>query len=283
MAPQRSRGLGVSDSLLDALVAAMDRREAVALVTITSASGTAAHTLGNRLLVWQDAARVHVGALAVEPALRARIVAAARQALDAGAHETVELQLPGGALSCFIEVQRPPAHLIICGAGHIAVPLAAMAQLCDFEVSVLDDRAQYASRERFPGADRVIAGDFRTELDRLRRGLPHFDRRACVVLVTRGHQHDVDCLVELLDDPLPYIGMIGSRRRIRAVHELLRSEYALPPERFRNLYAPIGLDIGAHTPAEIAVAIVAELISVLRHGNGRSLREATAQSNRREE
>lgn len=272
----------MSDRLLDALIAALEARAAVALVTVTDAVGSAQAALGNRLLIWQDADRAPVGALDVDPELDARIRDAAAAALAAGAHAHVDFTTADGALTCFIEVQTPPAHLIICGAGHIAVPLAAIARLCDFEVSVLDDRAQYASADRFPAADRVLAGDFRTELAGLRRGRPRFDARTCVVLVTRGHQHDVDCLLELLDDPLPYIGMIGSRRRIRAVYDLLRSDHGLPPERFANIYAPVGLAIGAHTPAEIAVAIMGEIINVLRGGSALSLREGVARPARKE-
>lgn len=272
----------MTDRLLDALVAALEARAAVALVTVTDAQGSAQAALGKRLLLWGDAGRPSMGALGVDPELEARIHEAAAAAIENGAHTSVTFTTPDGALACFIEVQTPPAHLIICGAGHIAVPLAAIAHLCDFEVSVLDDRAQYASKERFPSVDRVLAGDFRTELAKLRRGRPHFDARTCIVLVTRGHQHDVDCLLELLDDPLPYIGMIGSRRRIRAVYDLLRSDHALPPERFANIHAPVGLDIGAHTPAEIAVAIMGEIINVLRGGPGLSLRDSAVQRRQRE-
>jgi len=272
----------MSDSLLDALIAALDGREAVALVTVTDASGDVAPALGKRMLVWQTKGRAPVGALGVDPEPGARIREAAAAALTKGAHATVHFATAGGSVTCFIEVQTPPAHLIVCGAGHIAVPLASIAHLCDFEVSVLDDRAQFANAGRFPTADHVLAGDFRTELEGLRGGLPRFDARTCVVLVTRGHQHDVDCLLELLDDPLPYIGMIGSRRRIRAVYDLLRSDHALPPSRFSNIYAPVGLDIGAQSPAEIAVAIMGEIINVLRGGPGISLRDNTIQRRQRE-
>ena len=264
----------MSDPLLDAIVAALAAREAFAVVTVTAAAGDNSTALGKRMLVWQDAARPPLGDLGVAPHVTEDILAAAAEALTQGRHASTSVGLSASALTCFIEVQTPPAHLIICGAGHIAVPLAAIAHLCDFEVSVIDDRSLYASPARFPMADRVRAGDFRAELAALRNGRPHFDRSTCAVLVTRGHQHDVECLIELLGDPLPYIGMIGSRRRVRAVFELLRSDHALARERFANIYAPIGLDIGAHTPAEIAVAIMGEIVNVLRAGPGLSLRDS---------
>jgi xanthine dehydrogenase accessory factor len=130
---------------------------------------------------------------------------------------------------------------------------------------VLDDRPQYAHPARFPTAQQVIAGPFQEELAAL-RAKSAFDKHTYVVLVTRGHQHDMDCLVEVLDDPLAYIGMIGSQRRIRAVFELLESERGIPPEKFDRVFAPIGLNIAARTPAEIAVCIVAEMINVMRQG-----------------
>jgi xanthine dehydrogenase accessory factor len=103
-----------------------------------------------------------------------------------------------------------------------------MATLCEFTVTVLDDRPQYADRTRFPTAHQVVAGPFRDELRRLRGNQPTFDPHTCLVLVTRGHQHDVELLLEVLDDPLAYLGMIGSRRRIRAVFELLERQRGIP-------------------------------------------------------
>ena len=175
-----------------------------------------------------------------------------------------------GLLQLFVDVQAPPPHLLIIGAGHIAAPLAEIGRICDFEVTVLDDRPQYANRQRFPTADRVIAGEFTAELRRLRLGRPTFDEDTYLVLVTRGHQYDVACLLEVLDDPVAYIGMIGSQRRIRAVYELLEREQGIPPEKFDRIHAPVGLAIGAQTPAEIAVCIMAEIISVQRGVRGRA-------------
>ncbi len=126
---------------------------------------------------------------------------------------------------------------------------------------------------RFPSAQRVIAGPFRAELAALREQGPGLDANTYIVLVTRGHQHDIDCLVEVLDDPVAYIGMIGSQRRIRAVFELLERERGIPAGKFDRVHAPIGLDIGARTPAEIAVCIMAEMINVLRGGPAVSLGE----------
>jgi xanthine dehydrogenase accessory factor len=251
-------------TLLRAVVDALRTREPVAVVTLLEAEGAP------RVLVYADPALPTIAEGAPLPhATVEAIESEARAAIALGEHRNITLA--GTGRRAFIEVQAPPPHLIICGAGHIAVPLAQVASLCDYDVTVIDDRAAFASRERFPTASAVHVGDFREELRALRNGRRHFPPRTALALVTRGHQHDVECLVEVIHDGLDYIGMIGSKRRIRAVFQLLQSEYGIPRERFERVFAPVGLDIGSRTPAEIAVAIVAEMINVARGGPAISL------------
>ncbi|MEZ4638485.1 MAG: XdhC/CoxI family protein [Caldilineaceae bacterium] len=248
----------------------IERREAVALVTVTAGEGAFAAKVGNHAVVWPDVDRTPVGALDLG-SLESQALADVRAAIADKAHRALNYEVDQGKVSLFVEVQRRPPHLIIVGAGHIAVPLAAIAKISEFEVTVLDDRPQYAHAARFPTADQVIAGPFRAELDRLRQGKPVFDNDTYIVLVTRGHQYDVDSLLEVIDDPLAYIGMIGSQRRIRAVFDLLEEEQGIDPRKFDAVYAPIGIDIAAITPAEIAVCIIAEIINVMRGGPAEGL------------
>ncbi len=252
--------------VLEALVASVNQGESVALLTVTEGEGDFAGAVGNHALLWAAEERAPVGDLGLPAALATEIHAAARDALYLRQHRHVTKQKSSGQVKVFVEVQARPPHLIIVGAGHIAVPLAAVAKINDFEVSVIDDRAQYAHPARFPTADRVIAGPFRAELQKLRGDQPTFDNHTYLVMVTRGHQYDVESLLEVLDDPVAYIGMIGSQRRVRAVFELLEREQGIAPAKFDRVYAPIGIDIGARTPAEIAVCIMAEIINVLRAG-----------------
>lgn len=254
----------MNQAILQALVQSLDEREAVALVSVTDASGAYAGTVGRHLLVWLNDEREPMGDLGLGE-LSDHIIYDVRRTLLDREHRHLTFTRPEGEVKVFVDVQVQPPHLIIVGAGHIAVPLASIAATCDFAVTVLDDRPQYAHPARFPTAQRVIAGPFRAELAAL-RGTTGFDKHTYIVLVTRGHQHDVDCLVEVLDDPMAYIGMIGSQRRIRAVFELLEQEQGIAPEKFDRIYAPVGLDIGARTPAEIAVCIMAEMINVMRQG-----------------
>lgn len=253
--------------LLRTLLAALDRRQSVALVTVTAGEGTFAGLVGRKLVVLSGTAQPPLGDLVV-PQLQDQLLADVHAALAARLSRPVTYEAGSASLQVFIDVQTPPPHLLIVGAGHIAAPLAEIGRICEFEVTVLDDRPQYANLQRFPHADRVIAGSFTEELRRLRRGQPTFDENTYLVLVTRGHQYDVACLLEVLDDPVAYIGMIGSQRRIRAVYELLEREQGVAPEKFDRIRAPIGLEIGAQTPAEIALCIMAEIIGVRRGVTG---------------
>jgi xanthine dehydrogenase accessory factor len=250
--------------LLAELLQSIDEGRPVAMVTVVKAGGNYAAALGRRALVWLD--RGPSGSLNLDD-LEAQVLADATQALIqrrpqmlAYADEQVEL---------FVEVQRRPPTLIIVGAGHVAQPLATLGKLIDFEVVVIDDRPQYANTERFPQADRVIAAPFRPTL----HGWP-IDADTFIVLVTRGHSHDVECLLEVLDSPARYIGMIGSKRRVRAVFDLLEQEQGIPREKFDRVYAPVGIDIGAESPAEIGVCIIAEVVNVYRGGRAESLSDA---------
>lgn len=180
------------------------------------------------------------------------------------------LALPeGGEARVYVEVHHPPVSLVIVGAGHIARPLAEVGQLLGFRVTVLDDRPAFATRERFPSAAEVRVVDFSDPF----AGVP-IHRGTHVVLVTRGHRYDYECLLRLLSAPaMPgYLGLIGSRRRIRATFAQLVPE-GIPRERIAAVRAPLGLDLGAQTPAEIAVAVAAELVLIHRGGSGTPLRE----------
>ena len=253
-----------TDVVLNAVLASLDRREAVALATLVAGSGDCTELVGRHLVIWRDPALPPVGDLGLDRAQTAQAIADARQALAERRSCQVRYATATGEFTLFVDVQPQPPHLIVVGAGHVAAPLAAIAHICEFTVTVLDDRPQFANRQRFPTAERVIAGPFRPELRRLRGDRAAFDPHTYIVLVTRGHQHDIDCLLEVLDDPVAYIGMIGSKRRVRAVFELLEREQGIPREKLTRVHAPIGLAINAQTPQEIAVSIMAEVIGVMR-------------------
>jgi xanthine dehydrogenase accessory factor len=250
--------------LLGELLKSIDEYRSVALVTVVKASGDHAPALGRHALVWLD--RDPMGSLKLG-ALEERALEDATQALSQRRPQTLTYE--DDRVELFVEVQRRPPTLIVVGAGHVAQPLATLGKLIDFEVVVIDDRPQYANAQRFPQVDRVIAAPLRPTL----RDWP-IDADTFIVLVTRGHSHDVECLLEVIDSPARYIGMIGSKRRVRAVFDLLEQEEGIPREKFDRVYAPIGLDISAESPAEIGVCIIAEIIKVYRGGRAESLSSA---------
>jgi xanthine dehydrogenase accessory factor len=166
----------------------------------------------------------------------------------------------------FIEVLEPEPMLLIVGAGHVGEQLARVAHLVGFQIAIQDDRPEWANSERYPQADFIYSN--------IEQALEAFSNHPSlhVALVTRGYRYDLDALMALLNRNLPcaYIGMIGSERRVMQVYEQTK-QMGISEDKLKSIYAPIGLDIGALTPAEISVSISAELIMLRRGGNGRSL------------
>ena len=159
----------------------------------------------------------------------------------------------------FFDVLSAENRLLVCGAGHIAIPLVRFAREVGFKVTVLDDRADFANPARFPHCD-VIAEEFSTAL----RDFP-LSLSTYVVVITRGHEHDADCLLEILSRDTAYVGLIGSRRRVRFVLDMLEKK-GVSRKRLQEIFTPIGTPIGGESPAEIALSIAAELVCVCRKG-----------------
>ncbi len=176
-----------------------------------------------------------------------------------------------GKVKVFFDVIMSDVKLLVCGAGHIAVPLARFSRDVGFYVVVVDDRPDFAHPSRFPGCE-VIAEDFVPAL----RRIPVSSTTYCVV-ITRGHEHDAECLQEILtkEGEAAYVGLIGSSRRVRFVVEMLAKQ-GIRKDRLDRLFTPIGLPIGAESPEEIAASIVGELICVRKKGpeQARLLRQA---------
>jgi xanthine dehydrogenase accessory factor len=258
----------MSDKLLNRLLKAVEARQSVALMTVINAGGDYAPNLGRRQLIWLDGS-VYADTALLLGSLADPIQADAVNCIKSRQSQILSYQTEDGELELFVEVLHQPATLIVVGAGHVALPLARLGKMIGFDVVVIDDRPQFANKQRFPTADHVLAEPFVEAL----QNWP-ITSDTYIVLVTRGHTYDVDCLLEVLDSPACYIGMIGSKRRVRAVFELLEREKGIDPARFERVYSPIGLDIGAETPAEIAVAIIAEIVNIYRDGRAIPLSDA---------
>ena len=243
------------------------RRGAVA--TITNVRGSIPSFQTAKMLVRDDGSiSGTIGGGCVE----AEVWQAAREVMEQEKPRTLTFNLNndpkydtglvcGGTLEIFIEPVLPPALLYIFGAGHVAYNLYKIATIAGFEVTVIDDRESYANRERFPEAREVIADDFDAVTARL--SVPE---GAYIVIVTRGHRDDMRILRWAIDARARYLGMIGSRRKTIAIYKELERQ-GIPAGKFANVHAPVGLEIGAVTPEEIAVAIVAEMIAERRHAS----------------
>jgi xanthine dehydrogenase accessory factor len=164
----------------------------------------------------------------------------------------------GGQMDVHVDPLAPAPHLYVIGAGHVGWHVAELAQTAGFRLHVVDDREKFANRERFPRADAVIVEPIAEWL--AQAAIP---ASAYAVIVTRGHNADLDALRALASRPLAYLGLIGSKAKIIRITEALIEE-GVPRETLDRIHAPIGLEIGAVTPAEIAISIVAQLIAVRR-------------------
>jgi xanthine dehydrogenase accessory factor len=257
----------VNHEVFAALGEALKRGEDVALVTIVSANGSTPQRVGAKMLVYADGRVVGTiggGCYENDALWKARETLKTRKAC------TVRYELAddfaeesglicGGQMEVFIEPIEPSPAVYIFGAGHVGQFVGRVAHDAGFQVHIVDDREKFANRERFPDAAEIVVDDIPSWL--ARTSLP---ASAYAVIVTRGHRHDLDALRSLSQQNLRYLGLIGSRAKIKRIYDVLVEDGSVPVDRLETIHAPIGLDIGAVTPQEIAVAIVAELIAIRR-------------------
>ena len=258
--------------MLAAASDALARGESVALVTVVRSQGSTPQRAGAKMVVWADGRTVGTiggGCYENDAFWKARdAIASGKPALlhyelnDDFAQENG--LICGGRMDVHIDPLVPSPRLFIIGAGHVGYHLARVATDVGFKIHVVDDREKFASADRFPNADLAV--------EPIPEWLHRIDlpASAYVVVVTRGHQHDLDAMRALAARDLKYLGLIGSRAKIARIYEALLAE-GMPPECLQRVHAPIGLDIGAVTPAEIAISILAELIAVTRGVDASSL------------
>lgn len=257
----------MNQEVFAALADALERGEETALVTIVSSNGSTPQRVGAKMLVYADGRTVGtIGGGCYENDAFGR----AREAIQSRRPQTVRYELNddfaqetglvcGGQMDVFIEPVEASPEVFIFGAGHVGYFVAKLAHEVGFRVHVLDDREKFASTERFGPDIDVVVDDIPTWL-----GAHRLPATAYAVIVTRGHRHDLDALRALTSGPLRYLGLIGSKAKVRRIFDALQEE-GMTPDRLAAVHAPIGLDIGAITPQEIAVSIVAQLIAV-KHG-----------------
>jgi xanthine dehydrogenase accessory factor len=252
---------------------ALNRGEAVALVTILETKGSTPQKAGAKMVVSRDGRmRGTVGGGCVE----SEILWRARQAIDKrkceilsydyNADEEENGLICGGSVKVFIEPVIPAPRVYIVGAGHVAMPLSRIAKIAGFEVAVLDDRIKYANHDRFPEADLVEAGPITDIAEKFSYG-----DNAYVVIVTRGHALDEEALRTFIRFETAYLGLIGSVSKIETIFDRLEKD-GVSREKLDEVRAPIGLDLGGGSPGEIAVSIVAEMLAVRYQRTGSPMR-----------
>jgi xanthine dehydrogenase accessory factor len=240
-----------------------------ALATIVQVNGSIPSYESAKLLVREDGSMVGtVGGGCVE----AEVWNAAREVMETERPKHLNFSLGqdaaddsglicGGQLSVFVEPVVPLPRVFIFGAGHISKSLSKVAAMAGFDSVIVDNRAQFASRERFPEASEVYAEEYDEIFPKL-----SIRDTSYVVIVTRGHRDDMRVLRHAVNTPARYIAMIGSKRKVLSVVKELEKD-RIPHAAFERIFAPMGFDIGAITPEEIAIAVVAEMIAVRRNAD----------------
>jgi len=260
-------------AVLEAALAAQREGRAAALAIVIETHGSVPRQAGSKMLVWQDGQIVGtVGGGQME----ALVIAEAQAAMRDGQCRVFTYNLAdleagdpgvcGGTVKVYVEPLMPPPTVLVIGCGHVGKAVAELAKWLDYRVIVADDRPGYATPEQIPGMDGYVEAAPHELTARVAVTASTF-----VVAVTRGLSVDETLLPALLQTPAPYIGLIGSRRRWALTVEKL-GEQGVSPTDLARVHAPIGLSIGAETPKEIAVSILAEIIQAQRGGSGEPLR-----------
>ena len=236
---------------------------AFVLATVTDVKGSSPRGVGAKMLILADGTTEETiggGVLESEAIAEARACLASGTSYSRTYHLRSEGEgalgsLCGGDVTVFFEPHDPGRALLVIGAGHIGQKLCSCAGMLDFRVVVLDSREDMVTSDRFPGADGLICGDPARTAE-----LYDIDERTNVVILTHSAEHDERALRAVIDSPAAYVGMIGSANKVRTVFARLRDE-GVAGELLDRVHAPIGLDIGAETPAELAVSIMAEIVA----------------------
>ncbi|HBB66308.1 MAG: hypothetical protein A2X28_10615 [Elusimicrobia bacterium GWA2_56_46] len=258
-----------SGNLIKILGEAIDAGKNAAFVTVISVDGSTPREAGAKMLVFENGAiEGTVGGGALEALAIKQAVACVRKGL--GGKFIFDLKPAGntgmicmGRVEIFIDVYKNPLKILILGAGHVGVKIAEAANLAGYPCLVADDRPEFANKERFPSASGIILENPHEAV--ARAGV---DEDTYVVIVTRGHALDRECLEEAMKTKAPYIGMIGSAEKVREVFRRVGGK-KLYPLKDKRVYSPIGLDLGGKTPGEIAVSILAEIIQLhYKRGGG---------------
>ena len=263
---QRRERRDMSEILKEAL-GRIDRGETIALVTVVETKGSTPREVGAKMVVGKDGLIAGtIGGGITE----AKVIEKIKQALKEGKGKLLTYHLTkeqaaldegaicGGEMKVFIDILQPKEEVLIFGAGHIAACVSKLAKTVGFKVTIIDDRKEFANQDRFPEADEIIAEDTEKALTHLK-----ITPSTYIIVLTRGHLKDEEVLGSVIKSSAAYIGMIGSQKKNATVFQRLTKK-GISQEELDKIHTPIGIDIKAQTPEEIAVSIVAEIIQVRR-------------------
>ena len=249
----------------------IDKGETIALVTVVETKGSTPREVGTKMLVNKDGL---VASTIGGGITEAKVIEEVKQALKEGKGKLLTYHLTkeqaalgegaicGGEMKVFIDILQPKEEVLIFGAGHIAVCVSELAKMVGFKVAIIDDRKEFANQNRFPEADKII-------IESIDKALQHIKitPSTYIIIVTRGHLQDQEVLASVIKSKAAYLGMIGSRQKNATVFQYLK-EQRISEDELAKVHAPIGIDIRAQTPEEIAVSIMAEIIQVRREKKG---------------
>ncbi|MEQ8173133.1 MAG: XdhC/CoxI family protein [Candidatus Eremiobacterota bacterium] len=265
------------DNIYRDIVNIMDRKEQAVLLTIIETEGSVPNKVGAKMLLMGKGKTSGTIGGGTQEAIALK---KAEHIFQSRKPETVTLNLEpagpgstgstcGGKLTIYMEPINMTEKIVIFGCGHVCMEVYKLAKMLNFEVTVIDDRPDFANKERFPMADRILCMDFVESVKEIT-----FDSHTYVILVTKGHKWDHVVLRAILgkDEQPAYTGMIGSRTKVKTLFEQLISE-GISQDKLKRVYSPIGLDIGGDSPAEISVSIFAEILKVKYGRTGISLKE----------
>lgn len=244
----------------------LSNRQDAVLITLFSLENRAAEQPGTCLFISEGR---KVSGTCPNKAIEEALLTDAERAMEAGVSVTKTYVSSENTLTGFVEILKPAVSLIVVGAGNDAIPLTQLAAILGWQVTVVDGRANYATTNRFPGAQRVLVSKPEKVLSHIQP-----DAQTVFVLMTHNYNYDVAMLRQLLPLQLPYIGSLGPKKKLdRMLTELQEEGLVIPEEQLASVYGPTGLDLGAETPEEIALSIISEIRAVLSGKNGTSLRE----------
>ena len=243
----------------------LSKGEPAVLATVISSEGSAPREAGAKMLIRKDGTSIGtVGGGGVEY----QVLKRAAQIVSSGEAETIHLDLSGregqavmicgGSMGVFIEPILPAETLYLFGAGHISQSVAKVGKMLGLRIAVIDPRSEFNNAEHFPDADLLVVEGYAPAFSSL-----NIEKDSYIVICTPGHISDEDCLEHALETQAKYIGMIGSKRKVKEVKGHLVKK-GVPVEKLDSVHSPIGLDIGAETPQEIAISILAEIVRFKR-------------------